>query len=63
MSGDIVNLRQARKAKARAEKESQAATNRARFGRTKSEKQREAAEKARAERELAGKRLEKPQTD
>lgn len=50
MTADIVNLRQARKAKARAEKEKQASENRARFGRTKAEKQRTAAE---ADRETA----------
>jgi hypothetical protein len=44
---DLVNLNRARKAKARAEKDAQAAANRARFGRTKAEK---AADKAVAER-------------
>lgn len=39
MSGDIVNLRQARKRRKRAEDESRAAQNRITFGRTKSEKQ------------------------
>jgi len=44
MPGDVVNLRQARKAKARAEKEKQAAENRARFGQPKRERDaREAA--------------------
>ena len=61
MAADIVNLRQARKAKQRAEKEGEAAANRARFGRTKPERLRAEAEKARVERELAGKRLEKPE--
>ena len=60
MPADIVNLRQVRKAKQRAAKESQAATNRARFGRSKSERLRDEAEQARTARELAGKRLEKP---
>jgi hypothetical protein len=45
---DIVSLSKARKAKARAEKEATAAGNRAKFGRTKSEKQRDAAERERA---------------
>jgi len=40
---EIVNLRQARKRKARADKEHQAAENRAKFGRPKSEKARETA--------------------
>lgn len=35
---DVVNLRQARKAKARADAESRAAANRAKYGRTKADK-------------------------
>ena len=38
MAAEIVNLRQARKAKARNEKERQAEQNRLTFGRTKAEK-------------------------
>ncbi len=38
MSGDVVNLRQVRKQKARSEKERQAEQNRVAFGRTKAEK-------------------------
>lgn len=38
MSGDIVNLRQFRKQKTRAEKEKTAEQNRITFGRTKAEK-------------------------
>ena len=38
MSAEPINLRQARKARARKNKESLAAENRAKFGRTKSEK-------------------------
>ena len=38
MSAEIVNLRRARKEKARADKERQAAENRIRFGRTKAER-------------------------
>ena len=37
--GEVVNLRQKRKAKLRAEAEQKAATNRAQFGRAKAEKQ------------------------
>ena len=48
---DIVNLRQARKHKARVTKDRQAAENRAKFGRTKGEK---AREDATAERTRAG---------
>lgn len=47
MSADIVNLRRARKAKARAEKEQRAAENRVLFGRSKIERTAAAAEKAR----------------
>lgn len=40
---DIVNLRQARKRKVRADKDRQAAENRAKFGRPKPERERAAA--------------------
>lgn len=53
---EIINLRQARKHKARAEKERQAADNRVRFGRTKAERRLSELEKARADRDLDGKR-------
>ena len=43
MATDIINLRKARKAKARDEKEKQAAENRVRFGRTKAERNRTSA--------------------
>ena len=42
---DIINLRMARKAKARADSAAQADANRARFGRTKAEKAAAAAER------------------
>jgi hypothetical protein len=48
----IVNLRQARKAKARAEKGASAAANRAKFGRTKAEKAVEDAQRGLADRQL-----------
>lgn len=54
MSADIVNLRTVRKRKARAEKEKQAAHNRARFGRSKAEKDKTAAEQALARRHIDG---------
>jgi hypothetical protein len=41
---DILSLSKARKAKARADKEQTAAENRVKFGRTKAEKQKAAAE-------------------
>ena len=49
---DIVNLRRARKEKARVEKEAQAAENRVKFGRTKAEKRRAEAEARLAERRI-----------
>ena len=51
---EIINLRRARKAKARAEREDEAARNRILFGRTRAEKAQEAAEKERAEHQLDG---------
>ena len=51
---EIVNLRAVRKHKARADKEARAAQNRILFGRTKAEKQQQAAEKALAERHIDG---------
>ncbi len=39
MTADIINLRKARRAKARAEKDSQTAENRAKFGRSKDERE------------------------
>jgi hypothetical protein len=55
---EIVNLRRARKEKARAGKEARAADNRARFGRSKFEKRAAEAERDRAETGLDGKKLE-----
>lgn len=57
MSAEIVNLRRARKEKARLAKAEQQAQNRARFGRTKAEREKEALEKARSVRELDGAKL------
>lgn len=53
---DIINLRQARKRKSRAEKEREAADNRVRFGRTKAERLATEKENSRAARDLDGKR-------
>lgn len=55
---EIVNLRTVRKQKARASKAAQAEQNRALFGRTKGEKQRQAAEKALADRTIDGHKRE-----
>ena len=57
--GEVVNLRRARKARARGAAEAQAAANRAAFGRTKAEKQAIADETARRERDLDGTRRER----
>lgn len=59
---DIVNLRQFKKQKARAEKEKQADQNRVLFGRTKSEKSVAQAEMTKAQRFLDQNRLEKSDT-
>lgn len=50
--GNVVNLNKARKRRARALAEQQAAENRVRFGRTKAEKQRDAAAAEAAQRKL-----------
>jgi hypothetical protein len=55
---DIVNLRQARKHRAREEKEAQAAENRVRFGRRKDEKHVEDARREADARRLDGHRRE-----
>ena len=58
MSAEVVNLRQARKVRRREEDERHAAANRARFGRTKAEREAGAAEASRAARILDGARIE-----
>ena len=55
---EIINLRLARKAKARAEADKTAATNRVKHGQTKADKARVKAEADRAERDLESKKLE-----
>lgn len=54
MTAEIVKLSKVRKAKARADKERQAAENRVVHGRSKAERVRMAAEKDRVRRELDG---------
>ncbi len=61
--GDVVNLRQFRKTKARGEKEKQAEHNRLSHGRTKAEKELTAALNEKAARFLDQGRLEKSQND
>jgi hypothetical protein len=58
MTNDIVNLRQFRKSRARAERDAKAEENRVKFGRTKAEKQLQKAEKEKARRQLDGHKLE-----
>ena len=55
---DIINLRQARKARARTDAEAKAAANRVRFGRTAQEKQASEAEARRTDKLLDGARRE-----
>jgi len=55
---EIVNLRMARKARNRARAEQQAQENRAKFGRTKTQKANERAEADRLAREIEGARRE-----
>jgi hypothetical protein len=58
MTDDVVNLRMARKARARGQAEVLAAANRARFGESKAAKKAREAEAARAKRTLDGNRRE-----
>ncbi len=60
MSAPVINLRRARKTMARVEREGEAAANRARHGRTKSERAAETLETRRAERLLDGALRETP---
>ena len=56
---DIVNLRRARKDKARQQRESEAAANRRRFGRTKAEKAADKDAQERARRDIDGKKIDR----
>ncbi|NIJ33089.1 DUF4169 family protein [Sphingomonas oligoaromativorans] len=55
---EIVNLNRARKAKARVDAAKQAEANRAKFGRTRAEREAEAAEQARRKALLDGAKRE-----
>lgn len=55
---EIVNLNKLRKAKTRAERESRAAANRIKYGRTKAEKQNDRRGEERNARLHAGKKLD-----
>jgi len=56
---EIVNLRRARKDKARQQLESEAAANRRRFGRTKAEKAADKDAQDRSQREVDGKKIDR----
>jgi hypothetical protein len=58
--GDVVNLNQFRKQRARAASAKKAGENRARYGRTKDEKTRQVTDFDRTHRDLDGKQLDKP---
>lgn len=58
MTGQIANLRRARKGKKRAEKAERAAANRVRYGQTKEEIRRQRAEHRNAARTLDAKKLD-----
>ncbi len=59
MTAPPINLNKVRKAKARADAETKAVENRAKFGRTKAQKQVDASEKARAVHGLDGHKRER----
>ncbi|MBI2737218.1 MAG: DUF4169 family protein [Rhodospirillales bacterium] len=56
---EIVNLRRARKDKARQQRENEADANRRRFGRTKAEKAADKDVRERTERDIAGKKIDR----
>jgi hypothetical protein len=58
--GEVIKLRMARKARGRAVAAAAADTNRAKFGRSKAEKQSDAAEAARRAKLLDGARRDEP---
>jgi hypothetical protein len=58
--GDIVNLRRARKRQDRRREEAQAAANRVLFGMSKDERRAIESEKAKAARDLDGRRIVRP---
>jgi Domain of unknown function (DUF4169) len=62
MAAEIINLRRVRKAKARADKQVQAASNRIAFGRTKAEKLQAEAEERLAARRLDGAKRDSDKT-
>lgn len=63
MSADIINLRQARKHKARAEAETRAAQNRVSSGLSKSERKASKVDRDSASRKLDGHQMSPPKPD
>lgn len=63
MSDTVINLRLARKARARSEAEKQAEQNRAKFGQTKADKKQRKAEEIRSMKVHDAGKLEKPASD
>ena len=59
--GDVVNMKEFKKRKARAAKETRARRNRLRFGRSGPEKARSRSERERRSDDLEGKRLDRPE--
>lgn len=60
---EIINLNKVRKAKARVAADKQAAENRVRFGRSKAQKQQDAAEAEALRRKLDSLRLDPPEPE
>ncbi len=58
MTAEIINLRQARKRREREAKDAEAAGNRARFGRTRAERERDDIDEAKIRQHLDGHHLE-----
>jgi hypothetical protein len=63
MTAEIINLRRARKARARLERDREAAQNRARFGRAKVERASQEAEADLAARRLDGAKRDTPDNE
>ncbi len=59
---EIINLKQARKARTRRERESEADANRRRFGRTRTQKLADKDAEERADKLHGGQRLDQPDT-
>ncbi len=60
---EIINLNHFRKAKSKAEKDTQAAHNRARHGRRRGDRERQEADEHRRRRDLDGRRFERRDLD